>query len=227
MNSLSRKDTIALTSAFWLVFVINCHPGKAAEAPGVFVSLYDSRTTLDKQAADPTIFRSRFVRINWDTVSSADSGQTSKSGRLTLNFFEDAIFNTVLDRREVHSARKSTWSGHIEGVQVSQVTLVVEDGVMVGNIRIADSYFQIRYAGADVHVVQQIDESRFPPEGEPIPVRLPAQGTIQDFGMTAADDGSIFDVMVVYTPSARAAAGGTAAMNALINLAFLRPIRRT
>ena len=43
--------------------------------------------------------------------------------------------------------------------------------------------------------------------------------TTQDFGITAADDGLTFDVMVVYTPAARAGAGGTTAMNALINLA--------
>ena len=34
-----------------------------------------------------------------------------------------------------------------------------------------------------------------------------------------SDDGSIIDVMVVYTPAARDAEGGTAAMDALINLA--------
>ena len=147
---------------------------------------------------------------------SADAQQTFK---LILNLFEDAIFDTVLDRREVHSPKKFTWSGHIEGVQQSQVTLVAEDGVMVGNIRVADSFFQVRYAGADVHVVQQIDESRFPRDGEPIPVYLTDREITQDFGITAADDGSTFNVIVVYTPSARAAAGGTAAMNALINLA--------
>ena len=124
----------------------------------------------------------------------------------------------MLDRREVHSPKKFTWSGHIEGVQRSQVTLVAEDGVMVGNIRVADSFFQVRYAGADVHVVQQIDESRFPRDGEPIPVYLTDRETTQDFGITAADDGSTFNVIVVYPPSARAAADGTAAMNTLINL---------
>ena len=107
----------------------------------------------------------------------------------------------------------------LTGVERSQVTLVVEDGVIVGNVRVEDSYFQVRYVGADLHVIQQIDESRFPPDGGPIPVYVPAQGAIQGLGIAAADNGSTFDVMVVYTPAARAAAGGTTAMNALINLA--------
>ena len=136
-----------------------------------------------------------------------------------MNLFDDAIFVAVLDRRAARSDKTFTELGYIEGIEKSQLTLVVKDGVMVGNIRVADSYFQVRYVGANIHVARQVDESRFPRDGEPIPVHLPAQGTVQDFGITAADDGSTFDVMVVYTPAARAAAGGTTAMNALINLA--------
>ena len=195
----------------------------AAETPGLFISLSGSATAPDKQtAADLSVFRSRLVRIDWDRMRSVDGtaqGRATASGSVVLNLFEDAVFNAVLDRREVRSTKKITWSGHIEGVPRSHVTLVVENGVMVGNVRVADSYFQVRYVGADMHVIQQIDESRFPPDGEPIPVYLPAQGTIPDFGIAAADDGSTFDVMVVYTPAARAAAGGTTAINALINLA--------
>ena len=41
-----------------------------------------------------------------------------------------------------------------------------------------------------------------------------------DFG-AAMDDGTVFDVMVAYTPDARAAVGGTAAMEALIDLAIV------
>ena len=62
----------------------------------------------------------------------------------------------------------------------------------------------------------EFDESRFPPDGKPIPVYRPAQGTVQDFGIAAADDGSIFDVMLIYTPAPRAAAAATRAMNVLI-----------
>ena len=65
----------------------------------------------------------------------------------------------------------------------------------------------------------EIDESYFPPEGEPIQIDTARSETAQDIGITATDDGSRFDVMVVYTPAARAAAGGTTAMQALINLA--------
>jgi hypothetical protein len=85
----------------------------------------------------------------------------------------------VLDRWEDRSTTSFNWPGHIEGIPSSQVTLVVEDGVMVGNIRVADSFFQIRYLGAGLHVVQQINESGFPPDGEPIPVYFPVHKRFQ------------------------------------------------
>ena len=197
---------------------------EAAETPGLFISLSDSRIALDKQATDPIIFRSRFVSINWDMMNYPDGtaqNQTAKANRIVLNLFEDVTLSTVLDQWEVRSTASFSWVGHIEGFPQSQAILVVEDGVMVGNIRVADSYFQIRYVAAGLHVVQQINESGFPPDGEPIPVYLPAAQTAPDLGIAALDDGSTVDVMVVYTPAARAAAGGTTAMNALINLAVV------
>ena len=195
----------------------------AAETSRLFISLSGSATAPDKQtAADLSVFRSRLVRIDWDRMRSVDGtaqSQATLSGSVVLNLFDDAVFVAVLNRREVRSHRSFTWLGFIEGAPESQVTLVVEDDVVVGNIRVADSYFQIRYRDAGVHVIRQMDESRFPPDGEPIPVNIPTRETTPDSGMAVADDGSTFDVMVVYTPAARAAAGGTTAMNTLINLA--------
>jgi hypothetical protein len=219
---VTAKITLILTFALWSGLATICQQAGAAESPGLFISVSDSRTVLDNQTTDPTIFRSRVVRINWDRMNypdGTDRNQPVRANRIVLNLFEDVTLNAVLDRWEDRSTASFNWSGHIEGAPRSQVTLVVEDGVMVGNLRVADSHFQIRYLGADLHVVQQIDESRFPPDGDPIPVYLPAGGTGADLPITSPDDGSILDVMVIYTPAARAAAGGTTAMNALINLA--------
>jgi peptidyl-Asp metalloendopeptidase len=206
----------------WLGLGTIRQPAEAAETPGLFISLSDSRIALDKQATDPIIFRSRFVRINWDMMNYPDGtalNQTARANRIVLNLFDDVTLNTVLDQWEVRSAASFNWVGHIEGFPQSQAILVVEDGVMVGNIRVADSYFQIRYVGPGLHIVQQVNESSFPPDGDPIPLYVPAGGTDADLAVTAPDDGSTFDVMVVYTPAARSAAGGITAMNALINLA--------
>jgi hypothetical protein len=222
----AKASRLALAAAAALAFVSLAFGSifQAANAQGqegLFVSV--SAATLDQAVGvDPTIIRSRLITINWDMINALDAGSQKTSvdrAMLTLNLFPDSVFRALPDRREVRSPTSFSWFGRIEGVRRSQVTLVIENGLMVGNIRVADSYFQVRYVGADLHVVRQIDESRFPQDGEPLPVYIPPWGTLQDFGIAAADDGSTVDVMVVYTPAARAAAGGSAAMNALIDLA--------
>ena len=62
------------------------------------------------------------------------------------------------------------WIGHVEDEALSEVTMVANDGVLVGNIRGPDGYFQIRYVGDGVHAVREIDPSVFIDELEPIPV---------------------------------------------------------
>ena len=90
------------------------------------------------------------------------------------------------------------------------------------------AFYQLRYENNGVHVIRQIDQSKFPdesgdarvPPGNIVPSSPDAEA-VQASPSTpraARDDGSIVDVMVVYTPSARAAVGGASAMNALIDL---------
>ena len=199
-----------------------CRAAEAEERPGIFSALPDSLAMQAKDPAiDPTVSRARFVTVNWNAVNDTDGTlqkQAAGESGLILNLFDDAIFRAVLNRREVRS-KSAIWLGHIEGIDKSQVTLVIEDAVMAGNIRLPGAYFQVRYVGSGLHSVRQIDESHFPPEGAPIPTDTARSETAQDSEITATDDGSRFDVMVVYTPAARAAAGGTTAMQASINLA--------
>ena len=219
------KLIIALAvSALTLAFGGICRAAEAEKTPGIFSGLPESITAQSQdQAIDPTVSRARFVTIDWNAVNEMDgTGQKQAAGEsvLILNLFDDAIFKVVLDRREVRSKKSAIWLGHIEGIDKSQVTLVIEESVMAGNIRLPGAYFQVRYVGPDdLHSVRQIDESHFPPEGQPLLVDTSRSATTQDSRIAATDDGSTFDVMVVYTPAARAAAGGTTAMQALIDLA--------
>lgn len=218
---------VALTvSALTLVFGDVCRGAQADKRPGIFSEFSNPLTTQARPdgTVDATVSRARFVTVNWSAINETGGVQQKQIGAesvLRLNLFDDATFNVVIDRREVRSKKSTVWLGHLEGNDKSQVTVVIEDGVMAGNIRLPGGYFQVRYVGPDdLYSIRQIDESQFPPEGDPFTVDSAQSKTIQDPRMTATDDGSTFDVMVVYTPAARAAAGGTAAMQALINLAI-------
>ena len=166
---------------------------------------------------DPRLLRTRFVDVNLDLLASQVErvpGRSVEVQNIRLNLFDDTSFTAVPDRIEATGTDSFTWTGHLQGVEPSEVSLVVRDGVLAGNITMPGTSYEVRYEESGVYSINQIDPAAFPPEAPPIPVHTPST-----FPAIAGDDGSTIDVMVVYTTTARLAAGGTGAMNALIALA--------
>ena len=161
-------------------------------------------------AADPTVVRSRTVRINLDLLTSMKS-----KDRFVFNLFEDATFTAVLENIK----NRNTWVGRIEGEPAGTFTLVMNDSALSAIIRApGKGIYRIRSQGDGVVVIQEIDETRFPPCGTG-----PEHGVVGAPPLAAGgdcDDGSVIDVLMVYTPLARQAAGGVAAIEAEIDLAF-------
>jgi hypothetical protein len=170
---------------------------------------------------DPTVLRTRYVDVRFELLVRPDGSPPRQEigNILTLNLFDDVVLTGVLERVELTGSGGLIWLGHVEGVPLSQVTLVVQDGLLVGHVVTPAGSYQVRRAGSGVHVVYEVDPSAFPPEREPIPVDIPDGAHAWPGPEPQADDGSIIDVLVVYTPAARVAEGGTQAMNALIDLA--------
>lgn len=171
------------------------------------------------------VIRQRSVDVNFDVLPSRASD--SSSSKLTLQLFDDVTVTADIDSTaRTISGRGRVLTGKVSGGWAySSVTIVSEDGVMSANIRPnPGTLYQVRYAGRDVHVVRQVDESRFPGNLVSLNVpdsalsRTPAADASQ--GDATADSNNIIDVLVVYTPAARAQVGGTAAMNSLIDLAL-------
>ena len=178
------------------------------------------RATIDS-AGGMGVVRSRTVQPNLQLLLDADGTPIALDavGTLNLNLFDDVVLGAVLDRVEPSYRGGFTWVGQVQAEPLSMVTLVVNDGIMVGTVASTQGLFKISYTGDGVHAVEEVDPSAFPPEAGPIPVEI-LEDEVADTVPTAVnDDGSVIDVMVVYTPSARWAAGGTTAMANLINLA--------
>jgi hypothetical protein len=169
---------------------------------------------------DPTIIRSRFVNINFGLLAGLDAppdAPIEKTDLIEMNLFEDATFLAVFDRGEMNAPNSFTWMGHLQGIDHSHVTLVYKEGIMSGNITMPQAFYQVRYAGSGVHAIRQISQREFPQEMEPIPVDAYTTPDAQE--EPQPDSGQIIDVLVVYTATARIAAGGTTAMETLIDLA--------
>ena len=125
------------------------------------------------QAQIPRVTRRRFVRVEFNLLYGTNDPSEPKAatkGHFLLNLFDDATFKAVLNRREVRSDKSFTWFGRVEETEDSQITLVVEDSVLVGNVRVHDASYQVRYIGEGVHVVNHIDPRTYPPESAPVVV---------------------------------------------------------
>ena len=173
-------------------------------------------------ATDPTIVRGRPVEID---VQRLIAPAKRRGGVLPLDLFDGVFFTGIVERVETGAPNHFALMGRLAGEEHGSFALVVNEDVMVANIRAPDrgAYYQIRYLGHGLHVVREIDDSRFPPCATtadmvpPQPVPGPSAGARD---RACDDDGSVIDVLVVYTPLARNGAGGTAAMEALIDLAI-------
>ncbi|MEZ5284721.1 MAG: Ig-like domain-containing protein [Vicinamibacterales bacterium] len=123
----------------------------------------------------------------------------------------DRTLRTRLERRSREPGAPEVWSGVVEGQPLSSATFVRVGTVLQGSIRTLDAAYSIEpLAGADLHVVRQVSLA---PPGIELPPRIPPSLPI-DRPLDAPpdsplDDGTTFDVLVVYNAAARTAAGGS------------------
>ncbi|MCP5045949.1 MAG: hypothetical protein GY940_02185 [bacterium] len=196
-------------------------------SPDLFLDTQE-RGSLDR-SSDPTVIRSRFITVNFDllpTASEVRAGNRGQANFLDLNFFGGTFHTAVLDRIDVNNHGYTTWTGHLEDVRHSQVILVYKDDIMSGNIALPGAFYQVRFAGNNLHAVHEVDHSKFDDCGvtgtdSPSGASHTVDGVFSSLPVDGpSDSGSSIDVLVVYNAAARAGAGGTSAMNSTINLAI-------
>ncbi len=177
---------------------------------------------------DRQVTRARPVEIDLSVLSAAADRMGSGNAKptISLNLFDDVTYIAEVDQ-VAHTERGLNLVGHLRGVDLSQVIIVANGDVVAGNISLPLGRYHIRYAGNGRHEVQAINQFLFPKDEPFVPVpdeRALAAAVKEDVAArmpgAQADDGSNIDVMVVYTATTRAAAGGTAAMKSLIDLAI-------
>ena len=137
---------------------------------GLFLEAFPPPQSLPTDR--PDVLRSRLVRIDFaqlaDTFSVASTGQDAHTPApsgisLTLNLFDDVLLRAILDRVDYRSPQSYTWIGHLDGVELSLVSLSIEGEVMIGNVTLPGAYYQIRYLQEDLHLVNEINQEVLPP----------------------------------------------------------------
>lgn len=147
-----------------------------------------------------------------------------RGGALTLNLFDDASFTAVGGVRSDTATRgRSTmlWTGAAVGEQNSNVILLTdaEGNIDLRVLTLGHVYYAQSLGGGLVRI-SDIDPSagRYDSAGQPIndivlttPTEDEQQQVARNQISPRADDGSVIDLMVVYTPAAVALLGSDAA----------------
>lgn len=203
---------------FTLFFVLSA--GAFAQDSGqddLFVALpdqFDSRS----EPQNPVVLRKRSVAINMDRLPDAAAPLNNV---VSMNLFTDANLDVVLDDIAPKSNSRYIWKGYVFGEEnSSSVSLSMNNGAMVGNVRSADGYYQIRTDSVGNAIIREVDETQYPDCASDEDHIMASDPLDAPGGIVTRDSAGTFDVLVVYTQAARIAAGGTAAMESLIDLAI-------
>ena len=164
----------------------------------------------------PSILRSRTVSVDAELIASMESASASE---LVLNLFPDAVFTARATEAGTSGSGSRFWTGSLVERSSGTASLVIRDGTLTGTVNAGEVLFLIRPTRDGLHMVREVDPASYAPELEPIEVSAALEELPESFEGT--DDGSNIDVLVVYTPSARDKAGGTTAIENLIDLAVV------
>lgn len=170
------------------------------------------------------VLRTRTVEVNFGVLPQTAAGTAARPlDTITFNLFPDAVFTGQKLRIEPHSSQREgyVWIGALPGDEYSQIVLTVGGGQVEGFVHTRGAFYQITPAGDGLHAVNQIDLTAFVAQiDDAVPAPLL---TTASAGMLppAAQSASLaqIDYMVVYTDDARAAQGGTTAIQNAIQAA--------
>ncbi len=147
----------------------------------------------------------RRVRVARQELTAAQADvESGDAGRLLLNVRSGVRLDVVVER-----TASTMWgyslSGRVAGGGWGFVTLVVHEEAVAGSIWTPDFAYELTYLGGGVHALRDVTNAPLEcgsasPSGE-----LPgAEATTQG----GTDDGSVVDILVVWTPAVEEGYGG-------------------
>jgi hypothetical protein len=186
------------------------------DAPPLFQSVPANLALSIPVETSPTVKRARVVMVATRLVDAQAAAQfnvaepTGRGKALTFNLFDDVALAVTLSSVAAASGNSVIWTGKVEGEKTGEVILVVTDNLISAKISTGpgESY-AIRYLGADQHVIEELDLTKYPNEAQPPAVPTAA----------LRPDGPIIDVVAVYTAASRKCSSALAAIQNEVQLA--------
>jgi len=184
-------------------------PGQAQEKADLFrVSSWRlGPDLLDGDAGNTAIVEARAIEIDGAQLLAGQE-------KLRFELFEGTRYEAVLSGLERRGPEDVTWRGWLGAPGGDRVVLTTQGAHVTGMVFSPEGVYEIAPLAGGGHRLAQIDHDRFPEcGGNPSPSG-PATAFGDDALAEAADSADQIDVMIAYTPQARTAAGGTAAIRA-------------
>jgi len=151
---------------------------------------------------------------------AALDGASGTGNAVVLNLFDDVSFTARRTAIERRGSNNYTWQGRLDGDRDGRATLVVNGAVVMGTVFTHGHTYEIASTGNGLHEVRELDPASFPTDDPPLLAPDIPPGANQPAAVAPAlDTTALIDVLVVWTPAARAAVGSSAAMQSLVALA--------
>ncbi len=158
---------------------------------------------IQYEEANPYVLNNRYVEIDYQVLK--------EEAEFLLNLFDGVQLTAVITRIDERGTDDMTLFGKIKNEPISQVIIVVKQSRVTGNIKYRDKVYHIRWMGALVHSVAEIDWTAIPQGGPPVESDVsqsiqsdPLDDPAENNAAASTDDGSSIDIMVVYTQAAGA-----------------------
>lgn len=169
--------------------------------------LFNSTTTHYRQSEGRPgghVLRSRVVIPNFSILNDQDQGKENLQKAVWLNFFDDAVFLAIPDQVKTIDRTVITWIGHIQGFEDSSVTISVFNDAMTVIAQFGDQLYTLEPDAQLGHIARQLQVSDPYPEMEPLPIAIQDGNKLPELPAAVdADDGSIIQVLVAFTPATR------------------------
>jgi hypothetical protein len=156
------------------------------------------------------VISAQVVRVDVQRLVSGDNS------RFLLPMPDGRTLEVVRIRVQRIANSGFVWHGRIAGDEYSSVTLSAVRAAVAGSVHSSrgGAVYRLRFWKDDLHLAEQLDPAQFPSELPARSLDPQPQAMSLEAGACATDSGEQIDVLVAYTPAARAAAYGTDAIEA-------------
>jgi hypothetical protein len=174
---------------------------------------------MSADPADSPALRERMVHVNVAALKEAAFRAMSQPTQVQANLFEGTEFQIALEEVDFVSPENLVITGRVAREPNSAVSLVIKDGVLVGNIHPGDKaeVFEIRAVSGQLHSIREVTPDQHA-ECETADGGQHAEHGLAPFDASTEenDDADVIaspmdthriDVLVAYTPEAEAKHG--------------------